>query len=644
MWNLRIHSVCIVILCEVIITPCASFKYTFEKSNVQCDDGPRTCDNDYPYRSIDGSCNNLKHLTWGMAVIRYKRIIPNRYADGIHEFPKSTSGKDLPLARRISIVMNKVGNMTSKRFTNALMQFGQFIAHDGSRTGEVRQLGEDRSVECCKNGGPGKHFKHPRCAPIIHPKNDPVFKIKCTDFERTATTKDHRCSNEKQLSEPLTVVTGFFDLSLVYGSNDKLARSLRTLSKGLMKTVERHCQAWPPQVDSVADVCFHTQPSEPCFQGGDVRINQSPQLTSIHVMFLRLHNKVAKELSRINNHWGDEKLYQEARKICIGYYQHIVYNEYLPRILGEEYTEDKIRYSNAETCIDDYNSRIDPSILVEFATGAYRSLHSTIVGYLQLVDQDRDVVGTLRLSSNLNMPKVIQKIDKDGGTCGKCLNYDNLLTSMSYQPQEKNDKYFDVEVKQFLFRDDDELGIDLRAFDIQRDRDHGVGSWVSARKFCKLEVPRSFSDLPKFMSEDNARKLSNLYEHVNDIDLSVGGLAENVKKPSLVGPTFLCILRLQFYRSRVGDRFFYENCEPNSFTNSQLNEIHKASLACLMCDTSNCIKKMQPNAFDLLDQSNKLVSCNKLCNMNLKPWYDEEEYEEEHSHGYHGYSRCKRFI
>lgn len=57
----------------------------------------------------------------------------------------------------------------------------------------------------------------------------------------------------------------------------------------------------------------------------------------------------------------------------------------------------------------------------------------------------------------------------------------------------------------------------------------------------------------------NIHLLSTLYETVDDIDLTVGGSLEALVEGTLAGPTFLCILTEQFYRTRKGDRYFYEN-------------------------------------------------------------------------------------
>lgn len=56
----------------------------------------------------------------------------------------------------------------------------------------------------------------------------------------------------------------------------------------------------------------------------------------------------------------------------------------------------------------------------------------------------------------------------------------------------------------------------------------------------------------------NVQKLSILYQHPDDVDLVVGASIEAHIKDTLTGPTFLCIMTEQFYRTRVGDRFFYE--------------------------------------------------------------------------------------
>lgn len=50
-------------------------------------------------------------------------------------------------------------------------------------------------------------------------------------------------------------------------------------------------------------------------------MDENIALTSMHTLFLREHNRLARELKRINPQWDSETLYQEARKIMGAYTQ-----------------------------------------------------------------------------------------------------------------------------------------------------------------------------------------------------------------------------------------------------------------------------------------------------------------------------------
>lgn len=54
---------------------------------------------------------------------------------------------------------------------------------------------------------------------------------------------------------------------------------------------------------------------------GDVRVDENVALTSIHTLFMREHNRLARALKRLNPHWDSETLYQESRKIMGAYTQ-----------------------------------------------------------------------------------------------------------------------------------------------------------------------------------------------------------------------------------------------------------------------------------------------------------------------------------
>lgn len=71
------------------------------------------------------------------------------------------------------------------------------------------------------------------------------------------------------------------------------------------------------------------------YLGDPLRVNQHPNIAVTSTSLLRLHNVLCDELRAINPLWDDERTYQEARRILIGMYQHVTYNEYIPIILGE---------------------------------------------------------------------------------------------------------------------------------------------------------------------------------------------------------------------------------------------------------------------------------------------------------------------
>ena len=70
-----------------------------------------------------------------------------------------------------------------------------------------------------------------------------------------------------------------------------------------------------------------------------MRVNEQPTLGAMHALFIKEHNRIARRLKELNPNWNDEKLYQESKRIVNAEWQHIIYNEWLPLLIGVELLE-----------------------------------------------------------------------------------------------------------------------------------------------------------------------------------------------------------------------------------------------------------------------------------------------------------------
>jgi peroxidase len=132
--------------------------------------------------------------------------------------------------------------------------------------------------------------------------------------------------------EQLNLMSHFLDLTPIYGPSEARAKELRFGQGGLLKFSEG--VNGRPGLLQQPSTCNGGRPNVCQFQSGEARVNENLALVGIQVLFMREHNRIAADLMRINPHWNDERLFQESRKLLIAIYQHILYNEYVPIVVG----------------------------------------------------------------------------------------------------------------------------------------------------------------------------------------------------------------------------------------------------------------------------------------------------------------------
>lgn len=193
--------------------------------------------------------------------------------------------------------------------------------------------------------------------------------VRCLEFLRSAPAQRRDCLLSWR--EQTNQATSYLDASPIYSSNAMTSDTSRILRDGLLLYGRG-----PPR----EDVCLRGALANQCIRPGDGRSGEQPGLLAMHHVWVGEHNRIALELTELNPHWSDEKVYQESRRIIGAIFQHITYREFLPLVLGKEVC----RLFDLELLHDGYyegyDIRINPTVANSFAAAAFRFGHSLIQG------------------------------------------------------------------------------------------------------------------------------------------------------------------------------------------------------------------------------------------------------------------------
>lgn len=307
---------------------------------------------------------------------------------------------------------------------------------------------------------------------------------------------------------------------------------------------------------------------------GDERANQTTSLTVHHTIWHRNHNWHVEQLASQNSDWSQEQLYQAARALNEADFQHVVYNEYLPKLLGQ----------NALSEYTGFKADVDNSIINEWTTVAFRFGH------------DQASAGQLTISEDGQVDFVPLPVSSLIGNSGQNIKSDTALGDwtrgqLAQSSQEIDGRVVEV-LRNALFgvpanqdgstgSEEDFLPLNLPLLDIHRGRDHGVSDYNQLREGLGLST---YDSLEHFAAEnglgqDRLDQLYSVYSDISEVDSIVGGLLEAKVPGSQLGETFTILNVMQFEATRDGDEFFYLNRFKDSpevleqITSTSMNDI-----------------------------------------------------------------------
>ncbi|KAF2353409.1 hypothetical protein FHG87_015836, partial [Trinorchestia longiramus] len=325
----------------------------------------------------------------------------------------SVTGRLLPNPRVVSETTRAVRPKPRRSNINLFFVFlGQFIDHDMVFTPVAKDPENENKVLSCKNCS--SWLQHPACAPINVPPYDSFFsKVHgraCLPFTRSVGLPVTDSSGREYV-EKVNLNTAYLDLSTVYGSDDCVQRELRTFKSGRLLTTNTPGSMYGlPVIATTSHFTACASKSTLCYRAGDERSSEHVGLLVMHTLFLREHNHLCRELEKINPAWEDEQIFQEARRLNIAQYQHVVFTEFLPTLLGSSPHVGRYKLTTPPTPFSPhpiYNEENKAEILLELSTAVFRFGHSLVPDTFVLADENLRPMGSVALAKVFDDPSVM---------------------------------------------------------------------------------------------------------------------------------------------------------------------------------------------------------------------------------------------
>jgi len=500
-------------------------------------------------RTLDGTYNDLDDPRMGMAGSRFGRNVPVEVT-----YPDPPPDIMQPNPREVSRALLTRDKLIPATGANALVAtWLQFMIKDWFSHGT-------------------SPTDDPWDIPLVDDDPWPArpMLIMRSRPDPTATPGSHRRPTHANVTTP------WWDLSQVYGTTAEYQQWARSGTDGKLRVEP---DGLPPLPDDPAD-----DPRKvPGFWIG---------LLMMQTLFILEHNAICDRLRAEYPQWSDEEIFQRARLINAALVAKIHTVEWTPAVIAHPTTQIGMRanwFGLAGERIYRLLGRISSSEIISGIPGSqteqYGVPYSITEEFVAVYRMHPLVPDDYSLRSSANDQELMQAALRDlaGASAldvAQKVGVGDLLYSFGTQHPGLVTLHNFPKFLQEYHRPDGHLQ-DIAATDILRSRELGVPRYNEFRRLLHLAPAADFDDLTD--NPEWAREIEQIYHgNIEDVDLTVGALAERRPTGFAFSDTAFRIFILMASRRLNSDRFFTTDYTPAVYTQAGMDWISNNSLATVL--------------------------------------------------------------